>query len=171
MSPFSKLLTTKLMLSLSGAMSLFLLVTLHFFYSPLPDLGSREVIRLQMSFHPRIFLENLYRWGPEGIERFLLYMPLDFYFPIFYGLFFAGLLAHHYGRHWIIWLPLLSTLFDILENSTHVLLLRDRLALSPWVLYASLFACFKYGLLLTSWVLLTPPLLRKRLHAFPKPLE
>lgn len=143
-----------------AVLTLILTFVLHFFYSDLPGRGSREVLSLQFAFNGHNFSEIISRWGENGIHIFLKYMALDYVYPVSYASFFSGLMGFvlkkkNRAATVIMFLPLMSALFDFAENSTHIHLLTGG---PPYnaslILLASLAASVKYSFLVLTLLIL-----------------
>ncbi len=129
----------------------------------------KNVVALQLSFTKTRFVEILSTWiqhspSEDAVEAFRRQLRrLDYAFPILYALLFASLAFVLLGPvkakapvlfGLAFWLPMAAALFDMLENTTHYIILQrvteDSLASVPAapIFWASVFAALKFLALL-----------------------
>jgi hypothetical protein len=118
-----------------------------------PPNGAPGVVRLQLAFSKDTFRDILDQWGPDAVQTYRDYLPLDYFFPPVYAIFLSSALAvlvRRPGRlvRGLVVLPYLAVPFDYLKNTLHLILLRgdDTLA-AGLILVASLAAAVKWTLL------------------------
>ncbi len=97
--------------------------------------NSPGIVALQLAFRKETFAGILQQWGPSGVHAFqMTTLWIDSWFPVAYALLLsslmAGLVSRARGRlanpgDTTLALPWLAMGLDWLENSLHLLLLRD----------------------------------------------
>ena len=104
---------------------------------------SEEVYNQQTTFSREEFKSFFDHLGPEKTEIFLSHYHFDFFYPIFYGIFLASLLARMAPRFF--WLPLLAGLFDELENICQLSLIKNWVGLDSLLFeIGAASACLKW---------------------------
>jgi hypothetical protein len=142
--------------------------------------GGSKVVELQRAHTPESFRKVLEKWSASradaiGIMKRENIVKLDFIFPVLYGLCFAFAYAAFRGNSnpgsldiLVFSLPFVAGLFDWIENSLHLLLLRGITTAShlegvefpsSLVFTASFFAHAKFALLGISLLSLVPALI------------
>ena len=114
------------------------------------------ILSLQFCTSPEAFLAILEQWGEAGITGYLEHMWLDYLFPAAYAIFFASLIAWLESEKTIstgrippiFFFPLVAGLLDWLENSIHLLILRNLSAVN------SLQVFITFLISSTKWLLL-----------------
>ena len=125
--------------------------------------GSPGVIALQLAFSEEAFHGIITQWGVEGVQayqRSTLY--IDSWFPLAYASLLSSVIAvltvragGTTGRFQLacLALPFIAWLLDWVENTLHLILLRDPSHLTvTLVLIASIAAAIKWGLIALSIV-------------------
>jgi hypothetical protein len=123
--------------------------------------GSPGVIALQLAFSEEAFHGIITQWGVEGVQayrRSTLY--IDSWFPLAYASLLSSVIAvltvragGTTGRFQLarFALPSIASLWDWVENTLHLILLRDPSHLSATlVLIASIAAAIKWDLIALS---------------------
>lgn len=134
--------------------------------------GSPGVVDLQLAFTPDRFAGIVQQWGPSGVYAYLLSTRwIDSWFPFAYALLLSSLMSMLATRadgqclrlgHATIALPWLAMVLDWLENTLHLILLRDPANLSATgVLVASVAAAIKWGLIAVTVLVLLFCLFRR----------
>ena len=135
-----------------------------------PD--SPGIVALQLAFSKATFAGILQQWGPAGVRAFqMTTLWVDSWFPVAYALLLSSLLAAlargssgrltHPGDTTLA-LPWLAMGLDWLENSLHLLLLRDPGNLSATLVWvASVAAAVKWGLIAVTVLVLVLGLYRR----------
>jgi hypothetical protein len=122
----------------------------------LPD-GAPGVVDLQLAFNKTEFSRIIDVWGLDAVDRYKDTMWLDYVFPPVYAIFFTSALAaltfdaeRYPGRivRGLFVLPFAAALCDLLENTLHLIILRDPATLPAALIFlASVVAAIKWALL------------------------
>ncbi len=138
-------------------------------------LGSSTVFELQTSFSPDRFLEIIQQWEESGlVDQYRKHFTLDHIHPIWYSLFLSSSIASVFHRNqtaskyrWLLFVPFLAGLCDVVENLLHNWFLADLpRASSSAVAISASFSNLKWLLLaLTLATIFIQLLPRKRLSA------
>jgi len=134
--------------------------------------GTPGVVALELAFSEEAFHRIITQWGAEGVRAYRTStIYIDCWFPIAYALLLSSLIAvltvkpgETPSRLQVICfaLPFIAGLFDWVENTLHLVLLRDPSNLSaPLVLLASIAAAIKWGLIAVSIVVILYLALRR----------
>jgi hypothetical protein len=125
-----------------------------------PPSGAPGALALQLAFTKSAFRDVLNRWGPEAVASYRDWLWLDYLFPLVYAIFLSSAIATLSTRRGqppaaahraLFVLPFLAVPFDTLENTLHLVLLRDPAHLAAGViLVASVAAAIKWGLIACS---------------------
>jgi hypothetical protein len=134
-------------------------------WGPSPPAGSPGVVALQLAFTKGTFANIIQQWGPSGVRAYQTSTVwIDSWFPLAYALLLSSLMAvlaaraggraARLGHAPFAW-PWLAMVLDWLENTLHLILLRNPSDLSAtWVLVASLAAAIKWGLIAVTILVL-----------------
>jgi hypothetical protein len=123
--------------------------------TPPPD-DAPNVMNLQLAFSEDTFRDILHQWGPEAVQTYQDNMWLDYLFPPIYAIFLASAAAVLTRRsdapptraqRALLIAPFVAALFDYLENTLHLLILRDDALEAGLILLASVAAAIKWALL------------------------
>ena len=123
--------------------------------------GTPGVVALELAFSEEAFRRITTQWGAEGVHAYRTStIYIDYWFPIAYALLLSSLIAvltvkpgETPSRRQVTCfaLPFIAGLFDWVENTLHLVLLRDPSNLSArLVLVASIAAAIKWGLVVLS---------------------
>lgn len=122
-----------------------------------PPSGAPGALALQLAFTKSAFRDVLNRWGPEAVGSYRDWLWLDYVFPLVYAVFLSSAIATLSTRRGntptaahraLFVLPFLAVPFDALENTLHLVLLRDPAHLAAGlILVASVAAAIKWGLI------------------------
>lgn len=141
---------------------------------------STTILDLQFAGTADRFAEVLATWvSVNGIEAIAnaakTIARLDYTFPVLYGVFFASALAWFWASddsptwgRWLVLIPLIAGLFDMAENSLHLVVLADLPPVDPVaindgaVAWATRFATVKYSLLVVALLLIVAGAVRRR---------
>jgi hypothetical protein len=120
--------------------------------------GTPGVIPLELAFSAEAFSSIITQWGAEGVRAYQVStVCIDYWFPVAYAMFLAGLIAVLTFKPGgtpsrlqltCFALPFIAGLLDWMENTLHLILLRDPSHVSaPLVVFASIAAALKWGLI------------------------
>jgi hypothetical protein len=132
-----------------------------------PSDGSPGVVRLQLAFSKHTFRDILAQWGPDAVQTYRDYLPLDYVFPPVYAIFLSSalvVLSRQPGRlvRGLFVLPYLAVPFDYLENTLHLILLRgDHTLAAGLIVLAALAAAIKWALLAVALLAVVIAFLRR----------
>ena len=125
-----------------------------------PPSGAPGALALQLAFTKSAFRDVLNRWGPEAVASYRDWLWLDYVFPLVYAIFLSSAIATLGTRRGdtpavahraLFVLPYFAVPFDFLENTLHLILLRDPAHLAAGlILLASVAAAIKWGLIAIS---------------------
>jgi hypothetical protein len=118
----------------------------------------KDLLKLQLSFTKRAFGDIVNAWSEDERARFRRHFLLDIVHPIWYSILLALLMANTMPKNrfeYMVWLPILAGLCDMVENSIHAPMAAqfDKLG-QPGIAIAALFATLKWVLVLVTIVLL-----------------
>jgi hypothetical protein len=124
--------------------------------------GTPGIVALELAFSAQAFGNIALQWGAEAVRAYrTATLLVDYWFPLAYSLFLASLMAllsSQAGKaRWSNWvaLPFIAALLDWVENTAHLVLLRDPTHLSgTLVLVASMAAALKWSLVAVSVVVI-----------------
>jgi hypothetical protein len=125
--------------------------------------GTPGVIALELAFSAETFSDIITQWGAEGVRAYQVStLYIDYWFPVAYAVFLAGLIevltikprgTPSRLQLTCFALPFIAWLLDWAENTLHLILLHDPSHISaPLVLFASIAAALKWGLVVFSIV-------------------
>ena len=121
--------------------------------------GGPGAVALQLAFSRQAFADILNQWGAAGVRAYQRStLSIDYLFPIAYAVCLSSSIAWLSsgsdgrepgpGTMLVFSLPWAAAALDYVENTLHLILLRDVRQLSPTlVLVASLAAAIKWGLI------------------------
>lgn len=135
-------------------------------------LGAPGVVALELAFSADAFRNIIAQWGAAGVQAYRVStLCFDYWFPVAYALLLASLIALLAARSGrvparlrlsLFALPFLAALLDWIENTLHLILLRDPHHIStPVVFIASVAAAIKWGLIALSVLVIIFLMLRE----------
>ncbi|MGE0762611.1 MAG: hypothetical protein AB7N80_04980 [Bdellovibrionales bacterium] len=146
-------------LALSGRFFLYSQVTLMIILDKFGD--PWNIIKLQTTLDPGEFQLLLHSQGVEGLAAWIRHYLIDFFYPIFYGVFLAAMLVRWPPSRndkllkLVLIVPLLAGLFDEIENVCQLLLALERVPIDSIYFYVgAASARLKWSMLLTTLVLI-----------------
>jgi len=134
--------------------------------------GTPGVVALELAFSADAFRNIIAQWGAAGVQAYRVStLYIDSWFPIAYSLLLASLIALLAARSGrtpsrlqltCFVLPFIAALLDWIENTLHLILLRDPRHIStPVVFIASVAAAIKWGLIALSVLVIIFLMLRE----------
>jgi len=134
--------------------------------------GTPGVVALQLAFSADAFRRIIAQWGAAGVQAYRVStLCIDSWFPIAYSLLLASLIAVLAARSGrvpaklrlsLFALPFFAALLDWIENTLHLILLREPHHIStPVVFIASVAAVIKWGLIALSVLVIIFLMLRE----------
>jgi hypothetical protein len=121
----------------------------------LHDLNPWLFVKAQTTFSKDVYLALLNQWEQTGLmSNYWHHFYLDFFHPIWYAVFLSALMAKAMtlnelsGRHnWLLLLPFVAGLMDLVENCFHVIFISDVHAITLQKIFISALAAnIKWGL-------------------------
>jgi hypothetical protein len=116
------------------------------------SVGTPGVVELELAFTAVAFGDIVAQWGTAGVRAYrMATLLIDYWFPIVYSVFLASLIAlltmqADRDLTGAFVLPFLAAALDWIENTLHLVLLRDPGHISArLVLTASVAAAAKFG--------------------------
>ena len=132
----------------------------------LRDLGLLQFARAQTTFTKATYLTLAHQWeSAQLLPQYQLHFYFDFLHPIWYSCLLAGFIAKGLDRRgisdrwsWLLLMPFLAGLMDLVENCFHVRFIADLGAITqPMITMSALASNLKWGLFglslaLTFWL-------------------
>lgn len=123
--------------------------------SILRDLGLLQFVRAQTTFSKATFLALARSWeSAQLLPQYQRHFYFDFLHPVWYSCLLAGLIAKGLDRRgaserwsWLLLIPFLAGLMDLVENCFHVRFIADLAAVTqPMITLSALAANLKWAL-------------------------
>jgi len=123
--------------------------------SILRDLDLLQFARAQTTFSKATFLTLAHQWeSAQLLPQYQLHFYFDFVHPIWYSCLLAGFIAKGLDRrgisdrwNWLLLMPFLAGLLDLVENCFHVRFIADLAAVTqPMITLSALAANLKWTL-------------------------
>jgi len=121
----------------------------------LRDLDLVKFARAQTTFSKATFLTLAHQWeSAQLLPQYQLHFYFDFLHPIWYSCLLAGFIAKGLDRRgisdrwsWLLLMPFLAGLMDLVENCFHVRFIADLGAITqPMITMSALASNLKWGL-------------------------
>ena len=119
------------------------------------DLNLILFLKAQTTFSKTVFLDLLAQWHQAGLmPDYLHHFYFDFLHPLWYAGFLGALMAKAmnlnqipYKFNFLLLMPVVAGLLDLVENSFHILFISDAEAITqPRIFASALSANLKWGL-------------------------
>ena len=157
---FQQKISQKKVLILSGISCLLITVFFIILGTSINPGNAPGVVDLQLSFSKDSFSNIINQWGPEITQFFKFCLWIDFLYAFLYALFLSSLIAYLSLKlnkklsktdQFFFFLPIIAGINDWIENSLHLIVLRDMKDFSENLIFAaSVFASVKWSLVLLS---------------------
>jgi hypothetical protein len=121
----------------------------------LRDLGLMQFARAQTTFSKATFLTLVHQWeSAQLLPQYQRHFYFDFVHPVWYSCLLAGFIAKGLDRrgisdrwNWLLLMPFLAGLMDLVENCFHVRFIADLAAVTqPMITLSALAANLKWTL-------------------------
>jgi hypothetical protein len=114
----------------------------------LKDLDPALFLKAQTTFSRETFLDLIHKWQQAGLmDKYRQHFYLDFFHPLWYGLFLSALLARGFNlngvaarQNWLLLSPFLASVMDLTENCFHVKFIANPEAVTQWMITISALA-------------------------------
>ncbi len=128
----------------------------------LSGLGMSKVVRLQTTLSMDVFTDILKIWDDQGLlNLYYRHFYFDFIYPVVYSLLIVALLSKLFdlnnlkaGFNYLLLLPLTAAVFDLIENSSHLMILSNFSKTKSIVLFSGIVSNMKWVLIFISLLII-----------------